>query len=346
VALSDDQRAMLQLLLQRDQSYEDIASLLGLDVDQVRIRARTALTEIGGEDPDRAVGLTDYLLGQADPIGRADVARHLQSDADARSLAERLANQLRVLAPGAEVPELTAVGPSARRREPPPLPEPAPAASSEPARRPWAGFGGTLSKQQRQAIAGLLGGGLLVVVIALIAGGAFGGDDGSNGGSDSGSDGSSQQTTNAASNLTRAVLTPQGGGNAQGVAVFAQVRNTPLLQVNVTNLEPTPAGQAYVIWLYGGPRRAFPLVRQRVGKDGQMRGATPIPTQLIQALQQRLFDSIDVSLASNAAVTAALRQARRSQRLPPYAGTSVVRGPIEGPGFTTSQSGSGSGGDQ
>ncbi len=56
------------------------AALLGIDADEVRTRARGALTELGGADPDAQVGLTDYLLGQADPIGRADVARHLQSD--------------------------------------------------------------------------------------------------------------------------------------------------------------------------------------------------------------------------------------------------------------------------
>ena len=36
---------------------------------------RGALTALGGVDPDRNVGITDYLLGQADPIGRADAVR-------------------------------------------------------------------------------------------------------------------------------------------------------------------------------------------------------------------------------------------------------------------------------
>ena len=53
--------------------------------DEVRSRARSALREIGGADPDAQVGLSDYLLGQADPIGRADAVRHLQK----RSRGER-----------------------------------------------------------------------------------------------------------------------------------------------------------------------------------------------------------------------------------------------------------------
>ena len=72
MAMTPDQQATLQLLLERGQSYADLARLLGEDEDEVRARARAALTELGGADPDRNVGLTDYLLGQADPIGRAD----------------------------------------------------------------------------------------------------------------------------------------------------------------------------------------------------------------------------------------------------------------------------------
>ena len=39
--LSADQQAMLQLLLERGQSYADLASLLGVGEAEVRARART-----------------------------------------------------------------------------------------------------------------------------------------------------------------------------------------------------------------------------------------------------------------------------------------------------------------
>jgi hypothetical protein len=337
--LSDDQRAMLQLLLQRGQSYDDIGSLLGLEVGQVRSRARAALTEIGGEDPDTEVGLTDYLLGQADPIGRADVARRLQSDSQVRDLAERLATQLRVLAPGAELPELAAAdgGKARPRKAASPAPKPAAepvSAGAEPDAK--TGVVAGLSPGQRQAIAALFGGGLILVLIVLAVTGVFGGGDGDDSGSSS--EGGSSQQANNASNLTRAELTAPGGGDASGVAVFVQVRQQPALQINVTGLEPTARGEGYVIWLFGNRNQAFPLVRQSVGENGQLRGAAPIPTQLIQALQQDLFDSISVSLASDDDITAALRQARRSQRLPRYAGETVASGPITGPGFPASDS--------
>ncbi|HEY8640223.1 MAG TPA: hypothetical protein VIL53_06915 [Solirubrobacterales bacterium] len=343
--LTDDQRAMLQLLLQRGQSYADIGSLLGLDVEGVQSRAREALTEIGGQDPDRDVSLTDYLLGQADPIGRADAARQLQADGEARDLAERLVTQLRVLAPGADLPDLPGADSGSAKRKDAPAPAPQPsdkAADSAPTRRPFGELTSTLSRGQRQAIAGLLGAGILIVVGVLALTGVFDSGGGSNNSSSS-STNSSQQASNA-SGLTRAVLTSQNGSGAQGVAVFARVRNTPVLQINVTKLKPSGPGEGYVIWLYGGPTQAFPIVRQAVGKSGQLRGAAPVPTQLIQALQQGLFNSIDVSLAKNSDVTAALQQARKSQKLPPYAGQSVARGTITGPGFSASGNGSSSSG--
>src|ERR687892_1799711 len=119
---------MLQLLLEGGQGYEDIGSLLGVGPDEVRSRARSALQEIGGADPDAQVGLSDYLLGQADPIGRADAVRHLQGDPEANALAQRLVQNLRLLAPKGQLPEIRAAR-SGRRA-------PAPAPPSEPAQPP------------------------------------------------------------------------------------------------------------------------------------------------------------------------------------------------------------------
>src|SRR3954451_11985774 len=104
--LQGDQRALLQLLCERGQSYEDISGLLDVPPDAVRDRARAALKEIGGSDPDADVGLTDYLLGQADPIGRADGVRHLQANPGALALAGRIQEGLLAIAPDAKHPKL------------------------------------------------------------------------------------------------------------------------------------------------------------------------------------------------------------------------------------------------
>jgi hypothetical protein len=136
VALTDEQRAMLQLLLEGGQGYGDIGSLLGIAPDEVRSRARSALREMGGADPDAQVGLSDYLLGQADPIGRADAVRHLQADPEANALAARLIQQLRLLAPKGQLPEIPE--PRGGRRAAPPPPATAPSTAAPPAGAPSA----------------------------------------------------------------------------------------------------------------------------------------------------------------------------------------------------------------
>jgi hypothetical protein len=53
MGLSDDQRALLRLLAQREEGYEDIAALKGLSVEQVRAEVKDALAEMqaAGEAP-------------------------------------------------------------------------------------------------------------------------------------------------------------------------------------------------------------------------------------------------------------------------------------------------------
>jgi hypothetical protein len=52
MALSDDQRALLRLLAQREQGYEDIAALKGMSVDEVRAEVRGALAALDAPPPE------------------------------------------------------------------------------------------------------------------------------------------------------------------------------------------------------------------------------------------------------------------------------------------------------
>jgi hypothetical protein len=177
---------MLQLLLERGQSYADLASVLGVDEAEVRVRARAALTEIGDADPDHRVGLTDYLLGQADPIGRADAVRHLKEDPADLALATELSQKLLLLAPEAELPRL----PGEERRPRPRRsrggarsrlraarlrrtgPDGAPVADGAPAATQ-----ARLTKRQTQLLVGLGSVGIvLLVVTVLVVTGAFSGN--------------------------------------------------------------------------------------------------------------------------------------------------------------------------
>jgi hypothetical protein len=52
MALSDDQRALLRLLAQREEGYEDIAALKGKSVDEVREEVRAALDALDAPPPE------------------------------------------------------------------------------------------------------------------------------------------------------------------------------------------------------------------------------------------------------------------------------------------------------
>jgi hypothetical protein len=163
---------MLQLLLERGQSYDDLASILGVDAAEVRRRARAALTELAGTDPDRKAALTDYLLGQADPIDRADAVRHLKDDPDDLAMVTELAQKLRLVAPEAELPRLPG---EARERAPMPLRRLVPsrgtrAESGEP-KTPRT----TLTRRQTQGIVVAGCAAVLIAVGALAIAGVFSG---------------------------------------------------------------------------------------------------------------------------------------------------------------------------
>ena len=55
VPLSDDQRALLRLLAQREEGYGDIAALMGLSVDEVRSKVKGALAGLDEGEPGRGV---------------------------------------------------------------------------------------------------------------------------------------------------------------------------------------------------------------------------------------------------------------------------------------------------
>src|SRR5829696_1451164 len=300
VAVTDEQRAMLQLLLEGGQGYDDIVSLLGIAPDEVRSRARSALTEIGGADPDAQVGLSDYLLGQADPIGRADAVRQLQSDPDANALAQRLVQNLRLLAPRAELPEIPEAR-GGRRATPPPPPPATPsappsqpraaapaAAAPGPPKGPgfasraagfFSGLGSVSGKRRTQLIVG--GAAALALIIVGIALATSGGGDG---GSDckpldvSAAQQAGVPTTKLAAvgdladqdcaptgQVTLVPVSPQNQQTSKKPAISGFA-----LQTNAAHLEPSADGDEYVLWLYGSDQQARPIGQETVSDDGNL----------------------------------------------------------------------------
>lgn len=338
MALSADQRAMLELLLGRGQSYEDLSSLLGTSSDEVRSKARWALAELGGADPDRNVGLTDYLLGQADPIGRADAVRHLRDDAADRELAERLVAALGEIAPAAELPKLPAEGRSAAHLRP-----------SSLGSRPRAAAGPQAPLSQRtKLMLGLGGGAVVLVLVVLLVTGGSGGDGGTSTASTTTSAGTTTTPTTPASGTTSSTPTSStpsqtitpiklaavGGGPGSGAATFGLATgDTPFLDVRIDGLPPAPAGQVYAAWLVLD-------IKKRVGyplaplvpypQSGPYHDTFNIPslaTPLIRSIQ-----SVDITQTSDTALQKEIKGVLNNPKNPkivlPEIGSTVLRGVV------------------
>jgi hypothetical protein len=352
MALKPDQRAMLQLLLERGQSYDDIGSVLGVGRDEVRSRARAALAELGGSDPDADVNLTDYLLGQADPIGRADAVRHLQSDPDSLRLASDLEAQLQLLAPDAELPELP--GPRGRRgpRRATPATSPSGEAAPAGARFPER-LRGTLSARQQQAIVALAAGAVILVAALLAITGAFGGGEETA----TETEGSSAEEEALASEDSVTVpLEPQEGSEASGEALFGLATADQLfVDISVEGLEQPSSEETYVVWLLLTPDRGYPVSPIEVDENGSFSDRFPISPFAIPIAARAQF--VDVALTNRedlggqlADFAKELREAGEA-RLPilKYEGDSVLHGEIPATGGPALQEegggGAGAGGE-
>lgn len=133
--LPPDQRAVLQLLLQKDRSYDEIAQLLRLDAQTIRGRAHAAVASLGpdthGLSDEQRGELTDYLLGEQSASSRAATRAFLEGSPPARSWSRAAAEELRPLG-GDRLPEIPAEPAGAPPAAPPepaaaePEPEPVP----------------------------------------------------------------------------------------------------------------------------------------------------------------------------------------------------------------------------
>jgi Sigma-70, region 4 len=107
-SLPADQRAVLQLVLQRGRSYDDIARLLSIDRAAVRQRALTALDALGPDtgvpDEQRAL-ITDYLLGQLSGDAQDEIRARLGHSPSERAWARVIASELGSLA-SSPLPEI------------------------------------------------------------------------------------------------------------------------------------------------------------------------------------------------------------------------------------------------
>lgn len=118
-SLPPDQRAVLDLVLQRGRSYDDIARLLAIDRASVRARALAAFDGIGpdtGLAPESRALITDYLLGQLPERVAEQTRDRLAESPYERAWARVLASELGPVAskPLPDIPD----GPRAKAKPP------------------------------------------------------------------------------------------------------------------------------------------------------------------------------------------------------------------------------------
>jgi hypothetical protein len=306
VALTDDQKAMLKLLAQREEGYEDMAAVMGISVEEVRERVKEALAEV--DEPEAATEEAPEPPAAPTPPPTPP-------------------------APAPESPRPTAevalAAPSATAAV-----EPAATASKTPPSGP--GPGGLRSRmpKDRGALIGL-GAGVLVVlifaIVLIVAGGGDGSDSSTTAGSAETGQGGTTPTAAESESLTEAILSPTDGGDASGKALFGRYKKSVLLQVEADGLAPSPSGQSYAIWLYRSPKVALQIGAVPVTGSGKIATQFKIPAQLLAYIASGAFNQIDISLISNATYKAAFEKAKKENRLPPYSGESVLRGKITGP---------------
>lgn len=282
MALKQDERALLQLLCERGQSYEDLAGLLGISEDEVRAKARSALAELGGADPDVEVGLTDYLLGQADPIGRADAVRYLQQNAEARELAASIATKIEAIAPGAGLPAIPE--PKTRRRKA----ATAPAGPGEPVATPVEAPAGPgvgarddvpRSSRQTALIGGLAAAGVILVFVILAIAGVFdGGDDGSE---------TSPEAVAAEEQreITPVDLGPVNGSGVAGTANFGLANDQLFVDLSLNGLDPELGRDSvYVIWMMLNENGGYPVSIIVPDEQGSVEERYAVPTPVAVAI--------------------------------------------------------------
>jgi hypothetical protein len=310
-SLPPDQRAVLQLVLQRGRSYDDIAQLLSIDRAGVRQRALAAFDAMGPQtrvDPARRALLTDYILGQLPPRVAEEVRDRLASSASERAWARVLASELGPIANGG-LPEIPTEDTSAVQDQVLAAP-----AEPEPARRSRPGDRSPGPKSSRVGGAILLGVGgaiavLVVVVILLVSGG---GSKNPNKNASTAATTTPASATSATSTTARSTPTtttptqvvaqinlnsPGGGKSPTGIAqVLKQGTSTGIIIV-ASGVTANTKHDAYAVWLMkpGGQGRILGFVNPGVGNNGRLQTAGALPTDAAQYTQLLVTREIQAS---------------------------------------------------
>ncbi len=305
--LPADQRAVLELVLQRGRNYDQIATLLSVDRAGVRQRALSAFDALAPDSdiPPVERGLiADYLLGQLPPRVAETVHDRLATSPAERAWARILASELNEIATD-PLPEIPVGGPvpatSPQETEPAAAsePEPAVAAQATPEqtgelRSPE----GRRSSRVGGAVVLGLGAAVVLGIIAVLIFVVFAGSGTKHSNSRTTAarttTGSTTSTAQAKAVAQVNLFPPTGAGKARGVAQVVDVGSTRGIVLVAQNIPPNK-NNFYAVWLYNSPKdyEIVGYVNPGVGSNGQLQTTGALPTnaskygQLVVALQTK-----------------------------------------------------------
>jgi hypothetical protein len=302
--LPPDQRAVLDLVLRRGRSYDDIARLLSIDRAGVRARALAAFDGIGpdtGLAPESRALITDYLLGQLPERVAEQTRDRLAESPYERAWARVLASELQPMAgkPLPEIPDGTAraktaenhaapastdESPKAEPRQPKPKPERT--RLPRPSDRPSSRLGGAIFL----GIGAIVVIAVVVVLIVILSNGSSSKHTSNPSAAASGtatqsstapgtSTGTGTTSANGAKVVGQINLNPPSGtGAAKGIAVIVQASNAFGVIIEASGLAPN-SHNAYAVWLSNTPTDSTRVgfVNQAVGTNGKLQTGGPLP---------------------------------------------------------------------
>jgi hypothetical protein len=221
--LSAEQKAILELVLKRGRSYDQLADTLGMSESRVRDLARDALVELAPlsarrVEQDWRGQLADYVLGQQTGPESTATRGHLRRSEAARTWTRSLLDSLDGLYEDGNLPAIPDPERGRPRRE---RTEARPLIPADGRRRRLYAGGGA---------AALL---ILIVVLLWPIGVLTGGDDGG-----------------GASTASSAPINKQARGSAQ----IIRQGSTLAVQITAQGLPELSGQQAYAAWLYNSPR--------------------------------------------------------------------------------------------
>jgi Anti-sigma-K factor rskA/Sigma-70, region 4 len=259
--LPDEQRAIVELVLQQGKSYDELSDMLGIPEARVRERARDALVHLApvsvrGVEEDWRGQLADYVLGQQAGPEVTATRGHLRRSEAARSWTRSLLDSLEQLYPNGDLPAVPE-GERGSRRAAAAAPR---AAGSEPTEPGPLGSSAVAAVRRRRIIAATAGALVVLVAVLLWPVGLLTGDD------DDGDKSGTQAASNSPISTKR-----------QGAAIIAESKGKTQVLVQAQGLKPSTQTTAYQVWLYDSDAKRKSLGATATDKQGNLQVIGDLP---------------------------------------------------------------------